>query len=246
MDASVAVDVESAVVSYRPAAGEERSLAAARVSLQELLRASPWRTFRSHSGQLHYPGTYWSSTQHGHVIYESRLELANLLLADFDQRVHEISAQPFWLRATVDGKVRPHTPDYLLNGDEGPVVVDVVRRERMSNPKIRFLCAWTRAVIEAMGWTYRVVHEPDPILLANVRFLAGYRRSWLMNQDILTALRAQPEAFAGRSIAEVESGLAGFPKLLVRPALLNLLWCHEYEVDMSGPMRPSSVLEMRR
>ena len=81
--------------SYRPAAGEERSTPAAKVSLEALLRASPWRTFRSYSGQLHYPGTYWSSTQRGHVIYESRLELANLLLADYDQGVREISAQPF-------------------------------------------------------------------------------------------------------------------------------------------------------
>lgn len=104
VDASIVVDAESAVVSYRPAAGEERSTPAAKVSLEALLRASPWRTFRSYSGQLHYPGTYWSSTQRGHVIYESRLELANLLLADYDQGVREISAQPFLLRAAVEGR----------------------------------------------------------------------------------------------------------------------------------------------
>lgn len=246
VNASIVVDVESAVVSYRPAAGEERSTPAAKVALEALLRASPWRTFRSYSGQLHYPGTYWSSTQRGHVIYESRLELANLLLADYDRGVREISAQPFLLRVAVDGRVRSHTPDYLHSSDEGPIVVDVVRRERMSNPKIRFLCAWTRRVIEAMGWTYRVAHEPDPVRLANVRFLAGYRRDWLMNQDILTALRAQPGSFAGSTIVEVERALAEFPKHLVRPALLNLLWRHEYEVDINGPLRPSSVLEMKK
>lgn len=246
VDASIVVDVESAVVSYRPAAGEERSTPAAKVSLEALLRASPWRTFRSYSGQMHYPGTYWSSTQRGHVIYESRLELANLLLADYDQGVREISAQPFLLRAAVEGRVRPHIPDYLFSGDGGPVVVDVVRRERMSNPKIRFVCAWTRQVIERMGWTYQVVHEPDPVHLANVRFLAGYRRDWLMNQEILAVLRAQPRAFAGSTIAEAETALAQFPKQFVRPALLNLLWRHEYEVDISGPLRPSSVLEMKK
>lgn len=42
-----------------------------------------------------------------HVIYESRLELANLLLADYDQGVREISAQPFLLRAAVEGRAWP-------------------------------------------------------------------------------------------------------------------------------------------
>lgn len=40
-----------------------------------------------HDKQKHYSGTYWSSTLSGHVIYESRLKLANLMIADFDIRV---------------------------------------------------------------------------------------------------------------------------------------------------------------
>ena len=50
-------------------------------------------------------GTYWSATQGDHVIYESRLELANLLLADFDSQVRQIVAQPFMFRAEVQGQV---------------------------------------------------------------------------------------------------------------------------------------------
>ena len=87
-------------------------------------------------GQCHYSGTYWSATERHHVIYESRLELANLLLADFDSTVHHIVAQPFSLRAEVDGQFRRHVPDYLLDTDGGPVVADVVRTERMAHPKI--------------------------------------------------------------------------------------------------------------
>ena len=45
----------------------------------------PWRTFRWHYGQRHYSGSYWASTTSAHVIYESRLELARLLVADFDR-----------------------------------------------------------------------------------------------------------------------------------------------------------------
>ena len=38
-----------------------------------------------------------SSTMSAHVIYESRLELARLLMADFDASVNHIVAQPFML-----------------------------------------------------------------------------------------------------------------------------------------------------
>ena len=37
------------------------------------------------------------------MIYESRLELARLLFADFDRRVKHIVAQPFLLRTKVGG-----------------------------------------------------------------------------------------------------------------------------------------------
>ncbi|MFG2224729.1 TnsA-like heteromeric transposase endonuclease subunit [Streptomyces sp. NPDC048644] len=78
--------------------------------------------FRWYSGQKHYSGTYWSATVRDHVIYESRLELARLLFADFDSSVRGIVAQPFLLKAEVAGKVRKHIPDYLLTTEGGPVV----------------------------------------------------------------------------------------------------------------------------
>ena len=42
-------------------------------------------------------GSNWSATEGRHVIYESRLELARLLFADFDRSVHRICAPPFLL-----------------------------------------------------------------------------------------------------------------------------------------------------
>jgi hypothetical protein len=61
------------------------------------------------------------ATRRDHVIYESRLELANLLLADFDPGVFHIVAQPFSLRADVGGQLRRHIPDFLLDTDGGAV-----------------------------------------------------------------------------------------------------------------------------
>mgnify|MGYP003440152638 FL=1 len=237
------MDLSSAVVGYRPAAGEERTVPAHELKATALFDSYPWRTFRSYDKQKHYSGTYWSSTLSDHVIYESRLELANLMIADFDADVNRIAAQPFMLTATVNERTRAHILDYLWGTDEQPTVVDVVRRERLGREAVQLLCAWTRVVIESRGWTYRVVSEPDPTYLANVRFLAGYRRGWLVNQEVLAELRARGERMGGRSIAEVEASLPGYPKPLIRPALMYLLWCHELVADLTQPLRPATVLE---
>ena len=75
-----------------------------------LFDSYPWRTFRSYDNQKHYSGTYWSSTLGDHVIYdESRLELANLMIADFVVDVKRIAAQPFMLTAKVNERTAGKT-----------------------------------------------------------------------------------------------------------------------------------------
>ena len=239
----VSVDLSSAAVAYRPAAGEQRCVPAGEVLPTALFRAAPWRTFRWYFGQRHYSGTYWSATERDHVIYESRLELANLILADFDPSVHHIVAQPFQLTANVDGQKRRHIPDYLWDSNAGPIVVDVVRAERMANPRIVRLCAWTKEIVESLGWSYLVLHEPVAVRIANVRFLAGYRREWLANQDVLVDLRCRRTDLVGRSIGEAEELIEGHPRALVRSALLSMLWRREFEVNLEIPLERSTVLE---
>jgi len=82
-------------VSLRMADGGEASFPLRRVQGRQVVAAVPWRKTRSARGQAHYPGYFWSATTGGHVIYESRLELARLLLADFDRDVTAIAAQPW-------------------------------------------------------------------------------------------------------------------------------------------------------
>ncbi|WP_420801643.1 TnsA-like heteromeric transposase endonuclease subunit [Pseudofrankia asymbiotica] len=88
-------------------------------------------TFRWRRGQPHYSGWYWSAVMGGHVGYESRLELAWLLLADRDRRLRRIVEQPFRLVARVDGAERRHVPDVVAVREDGLVmVVDVKPRRR--------------------------------------------------------------------------------------------------------------------
>jgi len=92
--------------------------------------------FRWNYGQRHYSGSYWSSTMSAHIIYESRLDLARLLVADCDESVNCSVAQPFMLRAPFFGKFRHHIPDYLLLTDDGPVVVDVEPAGLLDDPAV--------------------------------------------------------------------------------------------------------------
>jgi hypothetical protein len=98
-------------------------------------------------------------------------------MADFDKSVTKIVAQPFLLRARIQGKVRRHIPDYWLLTTDGPIVVDVKPVKRLSDPVVRATFEWTRDLVESIGWRFKVATEQPEVLLPNVRFLSGYRRA---------------------------------------------------------------------
>ena len=210
------------------------------VSADLLGSADPWRTFRWYRGQRHYAGTYWSATTRTHVPYESRLELARLLFADFDVSVHGIVAQPFLLKSEVEQKVRKHVPDYFLLTSHGPVVVDVKPRRRLAQPDVAATFAWTQEVVESRGWRYEVWSEPSEQLLENIRFLAGFRRGWLFPPGLLDELRDAD--LDGASLDKAARCLPGHPEPCVRAAIHHLVWTHELQTDLAGPLRPSAVL----
>jgi hypothetical protein len=204
-----------------------------------LCQALPYRTFRWYRGQRHYSGSYWSSTNCAHVIYESRLELARLLLADFDTSVTKIVAQPFLLRALIDGKMRRHIPDYCLLTRDAPIVVDVKPLGRMAKPTIRATFAWTRELMESIGWRFEVANEMPEALLANVRFLSGFRRTEGISQPCLADLRALD--IDGVEFRDVKR-MAPYPEPLVRAAILHLLWKQELVADLTDVLDSKTVL----
>jgi hypothetical protein len=155
----------------------------------DLERGCTLADVRSYKGQRHYLGSFWSATERDLVLYESRLELARLLFADFERSGPGIVAQPFLLEAEIDGRCRRHVLDFLLLTESLPVVVDVKPASRVSNPDVAFVLAWTRRSVEGRGWVYEVWSEPPAVELANVRMLAGYRREWLFDPTVLAELR---------------------------------------------------------
>jgi hypothetical protein len=247
MAGNLEVDVSSAVIEYRPTVGELRAEAAGHISVSALLDAAPRRTFVWYVGQRNYPGTYWSVTEQGHVIYESRLELSALLVCDFDRAVQRIKAQPFQLAVQIDGRTNRHTPDFLLSTPDATVVIDVVRKKRLAEPKIQRLCEWTRMVTRSLSWDYRIMSELPPMFLVNIRFLAGYRREEIIDRETLGLVRAGADELVGMRFDDAERRLAAKrPKPLVRSALLHALWCQDFHIDLGQQLRPSTLLEEPR
>jgi len=228
-------------VSVREDDGSSRDgLEWSRVSAERLASAVPWRTFRWYHGQQHFPGAYWSATMSDHVIYESRLELARLLYADFDPAVRSVSAQPFLLTAQVGGKERRHVPDFLLLTGGGPVVVDVKPRSRLAKQDVAFTLAWCRAAVEGRGWEYEVWSEPPEAELANISMLAGYRRAWLFDAALIGALTGAD--LDGARLRDVPAAVTGWPRRLVWAHLMHLLWTRAYRTDLATVLSGGHVL----
>lgn len=229
-------------VKYRKGDGEFAETTLDGLAASDVVAGLPVREFRSYKGRKHYSGWYWSSTLARLVVYESRLELARILLADFSPLVAGIAAQPFLLTRPDGDRSRCHVPDLLLvHANGGVTVVDVKAPSRITDDKVCEQFAWTRRVCAGRGWAFEPWSGADPQLLANVRFLAGYRRPALVAAELIGAVL---EAVAGQSSAgAVERALSPWrPPVLVRPVVLHLLWTGRLQADLTCPLSAETTL----
>jgi len=230
------------VVSLRMTDGSEVHRPLRDVRARQVITAVPWRSARSARGQAHFPGYYWSATTSGHVIYESQLELARLLIADFDPAVVAIAAQPFWLRMRIGGQVRRHVPDFfLVRADHSAQLVNVKPVSQLADPEVAEALEWPGRLARDHGWDYEIWSGADPVYLANLRFLAGYRRPWLLPPGVTDSVLARWRpgdtfrTLAGRASADHRPGDA-------RAAVLRLLWERHLTADLHRPLDGGSVL----
>jgi hypothetical protein len=205
----------------------------------------PWRRFRSRRGQAHLSGSYWAATTGGHVVHESRLELARLLLADFDPDVVGIHAQPCRLETRLAGRQRRHVPDFLLlSADATVTVVNVKPADRLADAKVAADLAWPGSLFTGHGWRYELWSGCDLVVLDNVRFLAGYRRREVVDDAAVD--RAVAGVRDGEQLAVAAQRLAGSgPRWAPRPALLAGLWRGRLTTDLSRPLSGGSRLWRR-
>lgn len=228
-------------VSFKDDSGRESTTDLGSIDPRVLAAGSPWRVLRWRRGQAHDSGWYWSSTTGGHVVYESRLELARLLLADFDPGVVAIAAQPFCVTAQVEGVRRWHVPDFLLLGGGGVVtVVNVKPADQLVRPKVAPALGWAGEVFAERGWRHEVWSGASAGVLANVRFLAAYRYPDRVDAAAVSWLEDEP--VTGVPLGELE-GAGGRAGADVRAAALHLVWRGVFRVDLSEPLSRATLLE---
>lgn len=199
----------------------------------------PVRPFRWNRGGRGFAGWYFAATVRDHVGYESWLERDRLILLDRDPQVVGIASQPFWLHWHDGAGRRRHAPDYFVRLADGRSrVVDVRAVDDMDERTVEAFAATERAC-RAVGWEFEWVGRPESVFMANVRWLARYRR----------ARCRRPEAVVDR-LVEVFREPKGLwegaelvgDRLQVLPVLFHLLWSGVLGTDLVGGLMESDSL----
>ncbi len=191
----------------------------------------PVREFRWAKGGESFPGWYFAATTSGHVGYESWLERDCLILLDRDPRVVGIASQPFWLHWQDGPALRRHAPDHFVRLADGRArVVDVRSADRLDERTGEAFAA-TRRDCEAVGWEFAWMGTPEPVFMANLRWLARYRRT----------RSGRPEGVAASLVEVFEEPLPLWSgagrvgdRLQVLPVLFHLLWSGRLGTDLES------------
>jgi hypothetical protein len=202
-------------------------------------QVDPVRSFRWVKGGASFAGWHWSATTGGHVGYESWLERNQLILLDADPGVTGIASQPFWLHWHDGSRKRRHAPDYFVRLADGRgQVVDVRADDQIDEAAASAFEATERAG-QAVGWKFALVGAPDPILMANMRWLSRYRRSRCGRRhdvaDRLVRVFNEPIPLLAGAVE------AGDP-LLVLPVLFHLLWSRVLVTDVASQLLASDSM----
>ncbi|MEI5008155.1 TnsA-like heteromeric transposase endonuclease subunit [Streptomyces sp. PmtA] len=224
------VSAEDVELEYVSAAGirERGTLGRLRPVRFEWVR--PERRFPAFRGQGDWCGWHWSATCGGHVGYESWLERDRLMLLELDPLVTGMSSQPFRLSwAGTDGRRLRHTPDFFVRRADGTgPVVDVRPDERIA-PDDAAKFTVPAAACRSVGWDFVRVGTPEPVLMANVRWLAGYRHP----AGAPPGGRRLPGGGAGGG-GLLAGALRVGDQIAVLPVLFHLLWLRVLAVDLEA------------
>lgn len=201
-------------------------------------RVAPVRAFPSYKGQRNYPGLYYATCVDAHVAFESWLERDEAMAMDFDVEVVAFAAQPFWLFWADTDRARSHAPDFFARTAAGTgVVVDCRPADRIKSRDAAAFAATERACQEA-GWEYRLVTGHDPVWLANVRWLAGYRHRRCRREHLVAPLL---DVFAAPQPLMQGVELVGEP-IAVLPTAYHLLWAGALRTELATRLEATSLV----
>jgi hypothetical protein len=118
------------------------------------------------------------------------------------------------------------------------IVIDCRPADRVDERSAVAFAA-TRRACELVGWRYRLVGELDPVRVANLRWLAGYRHDRYNGGSAL--LEAVQSAFWSPAPLLTQVAGIGDP-IVVLPVVFHLLWSGLLTADLSRPLSDHSLV----
>lgn len=228
-----------ATISYLDSEGSTHRCSLDQAGQVPFEECRPVRHFPAHRKQRHMPGFYWFATTGRHIPYESRLEMTVLVGLDFDQQVIGVSAQPFRFEYGEGRAAGDHVPDFFVALRSGSSrVIDVKPSEHAAGPRAEAIFGRTRRVCDRIGWEYVIASEPEPTIIANLSWLAGYRRR---PADPFGLVPLVIDRCSKPTTLRELVGAVG-PEALVRPLLFHLLWSQVVTFDAAQALNADSLL----
>ncbi|MFE0242045.1 TnsA-like heteromeric transposase endonuclease subunit [Streptomyces sp. NPDC058991] len=192
--------------------------------------AAQVRAFPSYRGQRNFSGWYWAATCSELVGYESWVELGHLMRLDADPDVVAVASQPFRLSWRYGGQGRRirHTPDYFVRRRDGTAVVVDVRPDKQIESADAAKFSATAEACTRVGWGFERLGVLDPVLVANLRWLSGYRHPRVRREPVAGALLA----VFSEPLGLLAGARAVGDPLAVLPVLYHLLWRRELTAEL--------------
>jgi hypothetical protein len=179
-------------------------------------------------------------------MYESRLELTRLLVAEFNPLLLDVREQTFHLTLRFrDGLVIRHIPDFLFTFDgQPPHLVNVKPPGWEHDAKLRLTFETLASLCAEQGWSYETWTGESLTYIENLRWLAAYRRRSVIpasDEEILTTLDLVSTPM---SIGDLEQWARGVGVRNARSVVLHLLWMSVLRTDLSVPLSAKSEVSL--
>jgi len=196
------------------------------------------RSFPVRRGRRVAPGWWWSATTERLVHYGFGAMRTQVMLLDRDPEVVALACSPVELAwPGHDGERVAHVPHLMARLEDGSgVLVDCAGREGVSEG-LAAVAPAVAAAARAVGWRHRVVGPPDPVVVANVRWLSGFRHPRNGGGDRM----AEVAACFDRPLALLEGVRRLGDAVAVWPAVYHALWSGVLRAALDRPLHERTI-----
>jgi hypothetical protein len=207
------------------------------VGIDDLVFCHPMRDFSRRNGQLNKPVAFYSRTVGDLVACESQHERRFALLADWNERVAHIAAQPFTIDFPPGHEFGSHTPDFaLITSTGGIIIVDVKWHAHAARDDHMRRHAAVHDVLVQAGMQHTVWSDAPHTVTENLANFAAARVPEPLLCDLAPKLVAahRPGMTVG-TLIDTAAEAHVVPRSTLLVVVRRLLWDHQFTTDLLRP-----------